>query len=168
MDLYPNYNVTKPNKLVFKYYQPAVVGPQHVPDATENPGKWVFYDVDLDAVRAELARNVYFGAKDESPEDFKEREEFQEMLEAHIKRRNKRRPEHGDYEVERPKEIQDIIGFDKMVGRDDGKEVDDQDDLEGDVLILDPDKLQKRLPNLKFDNQLGRPEPTKIDAEYDE
>ena len=36
------------------------------------------------------------------------------------------------------------------------------------MLILDPDKLKKRLPNLKFDNQLGRPEPTKIDADYDE
>ena len=54
-----------------------------------------------------------------------------------------------------------------MVGRDDKDEIDD-DDLEGDVLILDPEKLQKRLPNLKFENYLGRPEPTKIDDEYDE
>ena len=31
------------------------------------------------------------------------------------------------------------------------------DDQEGDVLILDPDKLQKRLPDFKFEKQLGRP-----------
>ena len=68
--------MTKPNKLVFKYYKPVEVGPQHVPEGKENPGRWVFYDVDLDAVRAELARHVYFGAKDESQEEFKEREEF--------------------------------------------------------------------------------------------
>ena len=36
------------------------------------------------------------------------------------------------------------------------------------MLILDPEKLKKRLPNLKFENYLGRPEPTKIDDDYDE
>ena len=71
-----------------------------MPDSEANPGKWVFYDVDLDAVRAELAQNIYFGAKNESPEEFKDREEFQQMLEAHIKRINNRKPEHGDYETE--------------------------------------------------------------------
>jgi len=32
----------------------------------------------------------------------------------------------------------------------------DDEDLEGDVLILDPEKLGKRLPNLKFEKMLGR------------
>lgn len=32
------------------------------------------------------------------------------------------------------------------------------DELEGDVLILDPEKLQKRLPDIKFERQLGREE----------
>ena len=96
--LFPNIKLTKPNKLVFKYYKPAEVGPEHTPDKVENPGRWVFYDVDLDAVRADLARNVYLGAKDEDPVAFKEREEFQQMLEAHIKRKNNRRPEHADYD----------------------------------------------------------------------
>ena len=50
------------------------------------------------------------------------------MLEAHIKRKNNRRPEHGDYEIERPKEIRDMVGFDRMVGRDDTDKVDDLDD----------------------------------------
>ena len=75
-DLYPNYNVNKPNKLVFKYYQPTEQKPAHIPDSEANPGRWVFYDVDLDVVREELAKNIYMGAKDEKREEFAEREEF--------------------------------------------------------------------------------------------
>ena len=125
VDLYPNFNYNKPNKLVFKYYKSAEVGPRNMPDSEANPGKWVFYDVDLDAVRAELAQNIYFGAKNESPEEFKDREEFQQMLEAHIKRINNRRPEHGDYETEKPVEIEGNVNFDKMIGRED--KVEDED-----------------------------------------
>lgn len=47
-----------------------------MPMGEANPGRWVFYDVDLDAVRAELAQNIYLGAKDETKEEFAEREEF--------------------------------------------------------------------------------------------
>ena len=47
-----------------------------MPMSEANPGRWVFYDVDLDAVRAELTTNIYMGAKDENREDFAEREEF--------------------------------------------------------------------------------------------
>ena len=97
-DLYPNYNVDKPNKLVFKYYQPTEHRPANIPDREANPGRWVFYDVDLDVVREELAKNVFLGAKDETREEFAEREEFQRLLEEHIKRKQKRMPEHGDYE----------------------------------------------------------------------
>jgi len=35
------------------------------------------------------------------------------------------------------------------------QEIED-DDLEGDVLILDPEKLGKRIPTVLFDKQLGR------------
>lgn len=137
---------------MFKYYKPAEVGPKHVPDSVENPGRWVYYDVDLDAVRAELARNVYFGAKDEDSEAFKEREEFQQMLEAHIKRKNNRRPEHADYEPYKEKdEAKGLVELDRMLGRFEELPPDEVEDLEGDVLVLDPDKLQKRLPNIKFD-----------------
>ncbi len=45
--LYPEKPQT--NKLVFKYMPPTEVKPK------EEQGRWVFYDVDLDAVRAELA-----------------------------------------------------------------------------------------------------------------
>ena len=47
------------------------------------------------------------------------------MLEAHIKRINNRKPEHGDYETEQPVEIQGNVDFDKMVGRED--KIEDED-----------------------------------------
>ena len=31
-------------------------------------------------------------------------------------------------------------------------------DIEGDVLVLDPDKPKKRLPDYQFDKQIGRGE----------
>lgn len=40
-------------------------------------------------------------------------------------------------------------------------------DKEGDVLILDPEKLGKRLPDINFDKMLGRPEPYPIRDEND-
>lgn len=50
--LYPNYDIDKPNKLVFKYHEPSKdLGPQHTPEKMLNPGKWKFYDYDLDAIR---------------------------------------------------------------------------------------------------------------------
>ena len=161
-DLNPNYNVTKPNKLVFKYYKPTEHAPPNMPMGEANPGRWVFYDVDLDAVRAELATNVYLGAKDETREEFAEREEFQRLLEEHIKRKQERRPEHGDYA--KPYSEPEIPGanvdFSKQVGR--GQfEVDSdvEDEKEGDVLILDPEKLKKHLPDINFEKQMGRAVP---------
>ena len=128
LDLYPNYNYNKWNKLVFKYYKPADVGPTKMTDAQLNPGRWVYYDVNLDAVRAELAKDVYFGAKGEDAEQFKEREEFLQMLEAHIKRKRDKRPEHGDYHPDQPVEIAGMVDFDRMVGRPEIVEPDDVDD----------------------------------------
>ena len=99
------------------------------------------------------------GASNEDREGFAEREEFQRLLEEHIKRINERRPEHGDYEQPFKKnEIEGAyIDFDRQAGRDE-KVIDSDSDQEGDVLILDPDKLQQKLPDIKFEKQLGRPE----------
>ena len=47
-----------------------------MPDKVFQPGRWVYYDVDLDAVRAQVAKDVHFGVKGEKPEEFAEREEF--------------------------------------------------------------------------------------------
>ena len=90
IDLYPNK--PKKNRLVFKYMKPVdrKIEPQIEPDT------WVYYDVDLDAVRAELAKNVFMSGRMNAVE-FKEHSEFLHLLEEHLKRRDKR-PEHGDYE----------------------------------------------------------------------
>ena len=57
MPLNPKYDLVRPNnaRLVFKYMMPTEHKPQNVPDGEANPGRWVYYDVDLNSVRAELA-----------------------------------------------------------------------------------------------------------------
>ena len=57
IDLYPNK--PKKNRLVFKYMKPVdrKIQPQVEPDT------WVYYNVDLDAVRAELAKNVFISGR---------------------------------------------------------------------------------------------------------
>mmetsp|Transcript_1685 Transcript_1685/g.2334 ORF Transcript_1685/g.2334 Transcript_1685/m.2334 type:complete len:405 (+) Transcript_1685:613-1827(+) len=167
-DLNPNFNFTKPNKLVFKYYKPVEQRPPNVPESEVNRGRWVFYDVDLDAVRAELAQNIYMGAKDETREEFAEREEFQRLLEEHIKRKQERRPEHGDYaKPYKENEVPGVnVDFSKQVGREEPRDIDDEDDKEGDVLVLDPEKLQKHLPDIKFEKMMGR-EVRELDEQDD-
>jgi hypothetical protein len=90
-------------------------------------------------------------ANGENQEEFKERERFQHLLEEHIKRQSKKIPEHGSYANPYPvEEPRDIVGFDKMIGRETEK-VDPEADIEGDILILNPDKIGKHLPDIKFD-----------------
>jgi hypothetical protein len=57
----------------------------------------VYYNVDLDAVRAELAKNVFITGIMNAVE-YKEHQEFLHLLEEHLKRKDKR-PEHGEYET---------------------------------------------------------------------
>ena len=56
MALDPKYDLVRPNnaKMVFKYMEPTEHRPPNVPESEANPGRWVYYDVDLNAVRAEL------------------------------------------------------------------------------------------------------------------
>ena len=54
-------------------------------------------------------------------------------------------PEAGDYEPYVKDEPRDIVAFEKMLGRNQEK-VDEDDDMEGDVLILNPAKIGKHLP----------------------
>lgn len=82
--------------------------------------------------------------------EFAQREEFLTLLDEHIKRTNNRRPEHGDYDAPFNSEKNlGTLNFDKMTFRYQ-QEIDD-DDIEGDVLILDPEKLGKRIQNILFD-----------------
>ena len=64
--LFPQVAAILPNHMTFKYYEPSKgLGPQHTPDKVLNPGNWKFYQIDLDAVKEQVATNVYLGgAKD--------------------------------------------------------------------------------------------------------
>ena len=71
-----------------------------------------------------------------------------------------RKPEHGDYDY--PHKENEIKGanieLSKMVGRDAIEELDSEEEKEGDMLILDPEKPGRRLQNIQFEKQLGRPD----------
>ena len=59
--LYPNFDIDKPNKLVFKYYEPSKdVGPQNTPEKDLFPERWHFYDINLRAVREDIAKEIDF------------------------------------------------------------------------------------------------------------
>ena len=89
--------------------------------------------------------------------EFTQREEFLKLLEEHIKRTNNRRPEHGDYVAPfSPEKNLGTLNFDKMTERYPQEIRGFDDDLEGDVLILDPTKLGKRIQTILFDKQIGR------------
>ncbi len=161
IDLYPNK--PKKNRLVFKYMKPVdrKIEPQIEPDT------WVYYDVDLDAVRAELAQNVFMSGRMNATE-FKEHSEFLHLLEEHLKRKD-RRPEHGDYEKPfGPEKEVKVPIFDNQSGRNDFEDDRFEIEQEGDVLILDPAKLGKRLPQIDFKKMTGREDLQKIDEEKEE
>ena len=50
----------KKNRLIFKYMPKTEHGPVHMPDSVANPGRWRYYDVDLDAVREQLTQDYLF------------------------------------------------------------------------------------------------------------
>ena len=83
--------------MTFKYYQPSKdLGPTHTPEKVKNPGNWRYYDLDLDAVRGEIARNVYLGGALER-EKFIEHEEFMNILTTYLDKVKNRKPEAGEY-----------------------------------------------------------------------
>jgi hypothetical protein len=46
---------------VFKYHEPSTdLEPKNIPESKLNPGKWRFYDFDLDVIREEVAKDITF------------------------------------------------------------------------------------------------------------
>ena len=120
-DIYPNFDIDKPNKLVFQYHEPSKdLDPMHTPEKKIFKEHWKFYDVNLDAIRAEVADDLYFHPIHLSKEEFLSKQEFYAMLVEHIKRQEKR-PAVGKYDPELPKTNIEI-DFSKAQGR--GLEVD--------------------------------------------
>lgn len=61
LDLKPNYDFTKPTKPAFSMNEPSKdLSPRHTPDRIYNPGNWRFYDVDMGAIREEVAKEITF------------------------------------------------------------------------------------------------------------
>jgi len=58
--LYLVPELPKKNRLIFKYMPKTEHGPAHMPDSVANPGRWRYYDVDLDAVREQLTQDYLF------------------------------------------------------------------------------------------------------------
>jgi len=163
MPLNINYDYDKPQKLVFRYYSPTKVKPTHTPDKENHPEKWKYYDYDLNAVREEVAKQIDF-AQGLSKGEFRDHEIFLELLTEHIKRHDKR-PAVGHYDPERP-ETKIEYDFGKLIPREPYvdpvsltliylyQDFMDDEDKEGDVLVLEPDKPKPRLGDYKFDKMV--------------
>lgn len=144
--------------MAFKYYEPSTdLGPKHMPDSVANPGQWKFYEVNLDAVKEEVANNVFI-AGGMNKEDFEEREDFLEVLRTYIDRKNNKKPEAGQYDVKRPEKHVPEVDFQKMQSRVPYEDSDEDVDKEGDVLYLDPRQPEKHVPGIEFSKLEGRGE----------
>lgn len=150
-----------PNHMTFKYYEPSKeLGPQHTPEKIKNPGRWRFYEVDLDGVREQVARDIYIGGAEKlTREAFQDHEDFLKLLQLYIDRVNNKKPEPGQYNVKLPEKHLRDIDFDKMQSREAWLDEDlDEKDIEGDVLVLDPTLPPEHVPGPDFAKQVGRPE----------
>lgn len=58
---FPTYDAIDPKIAAPLYKKPANVKPIHTPEKDLFPEHWLFYDGDLNKVRAEIAKNVLIG-----------------------------------------------------------------------------------------------------------
>lgn len=165
LDISPNYDYDKPNKLTFQYHEPLRgLSPTHTPDKVTHPERWRFYDFDLDVVREEVAKDISF-ARNLSLEEFRGKEEFFNMLVEH-NRRQEKRPPVGLYSPRDPFDKPIEVDFSKARGRFEA-DLGLDEDREGDVLVLSPRRPEKKLADIIFDKQTWRPE-LKTDEMQDE
>ena len=102
--LNPSMEAILPNHMTFKYFEESKdIGPKHTPDKVKNPGEWKYYDVDLNAVREQVAQNIYLGGeKDLTQEQYLEKENFLNVLSTYLNRVRDKKPEVGQYDVKLP------------------------------------------------------------------
>jgi hypothetical protein len=78
---FPSYKAIDPNIPAPLYKEPAKIKLDHLPDKILFPEHWLFYDGDLNKVRAEIAKNVIL-AKNMSFQEYQiYRERFQNFKE---------------------------------------------------------------------------------------
>lgn len=169
-DLEPNYDFDKPNKGTFKYYEPTIVEPPNIPESKLNPEKWRFYDVNLNAVKEEAAAADF--ARNLIMEEYRENVENHNELIRYLQRRVKK-PAVGQYDVryDAVDPEQAGVDFDRYPER--GLDPIDRvrllpcsslshnrgsilqgalldQSLDGDNLLLNPDKPGKKLAVVDF------------------
>lgn len=159
-------DIVKPGIPGFLYHQPVEIAPPHLPDKVFQPEQWRFYDVDPDK-KFDRVPEISFASTnyDEFPISEKEKEI--------LKRINKKLrgeveyPSVGTYDPEPIKPRNPAFDFGKIVSRDPTfMGTIEEDDKEGDVLILEP-YVKSKVPMLvNMDKTTGR-EELKID-DYDD
>ena len=158
LPLFINESLVKPGipSVVFK--PPAEVAPPHLPDSYFAPEQWKFYDVDGDL---KFDRPSEFSFAPTDYESFRDYEEDKKVL-ARINQRLRGEldmPTVGSYDPEPVTARAPAYEFGKATSRDPEYLQDLQDeDREGDVLVLNPHKPPKVPVLVNMDKSTGRDE----------
>ena len=153
---FPRYTAIDANVAAPLYKKPVDVEPMHLPDKILYPEHWEFYDGDLNRVRAELAKNVLIGGGmsfDEYKKYTRQMQVFKEYL-----IRQRRMPEVGEYDPSYKLQDQNIIvpNMEKMQERGLEPIVKEEGEVDGDNLILNPDKPRPNIPGFDMAKQVAR------------
>lgn len=154
--LFINESQTRPGIPGFVYKEPVQIVPPHLPDSHFAPEQWKFYDWD-DQIRFDRAPQISFAPT--AYENFAEYEKDQEVLERiNLKLRGEwETPTIGTYDPEPVKTRPPAYDFGKMTSRDPSYMQDLEDeDKDGDVLILNPEKIYKVPMLVNMDKTTGR------------
>ncbi|KAL4460483.1 hypothetical protein ABPG74_000234 [Tetrahymena malaccensis] len=168
--IFPSVDPIKPNnKKGFKYYEPIDHKPDNPPDKELFKEEWQFYDYDLNKIRENMTKGGDFSNKMQK-DIFAEHEEFMRIMREYYDKQNKI-PHLGEYEVDYRQVDRHIPGIDidKMPDKDTGPIVKPEGDVDGDNLILNNvERPTKKLPDIKFDKMVGRPEKDEDNVHYEE
>ncbi|CAD8073214.1 unnamed protein product [Paramecium primaurelia] len=160
--LYPTLDGVKPQIQTFKYHEDTDVKPIHPPDKELFPEQHKFYDVNMDAIREQLVQDIQLaGKKGRGLKEWLQYFDDMTMFKKYMQRRNKQ-PEIGEYDVQFKQIDKDLktVNFNRYVEIDHDPIQKPDGPLDGDNLILNPDKPKPHIPTLDFEKQSDpRPEP---------
>ena len=158
LPLFINENLIKPGIPSILYKPPAEVAPPHLPDSYFAPEQWKFYDPN-DNLKFDRASEISFAPTDY--ESFRDYEEDKKVL-ARINQRLRGEldmPTVGTYDPDPVTSRPPAYEFGKATSRDPEYLQDLQDeDREGDVLVLNPHKPPKVPVLVNMDKTTGRNE----------
>jgi hypothetical protein len=154
--LFINESQTKPGIPGFLYKDPVQIVPAHLPDSYFAPEQWKFYDRN-EEIRFDRAPQISFAP---TPyENFPEYEKDQEILaRINLKLRGEwNNPTVGSYDPDPITTRVPAYDFGKVTSRDPTYSEDIQDDdKEGDILILNPEKKYKVPMLVNMEKSTGR------------